>query len=199
MSYNCIAEYAETELVIKHSRFIGRAYPVQSTDEAESILVEIRNHFKDASHNCFAYVIDDGHMRCSDDGEPQGLAGTPILSVIKKRELEKVLVTVTRYYGGVKLGGGGLVSAYSTTASSVIEKAGLKTWRQNIIAKLSFNYDQAKIVDSIIKKVGARLLQSEYFETVQYSIAIEVDRWEEMKNTLLSFNIYIDDECLDFL
>jgi len=198
-SYKSIVEFAETELVIKHSRFIGAAHPVEGIDAAEKLLAETRIRHKDASHNCFAYIIDEGHMRFSDDGEPQGLAGVPILSVLKKRDLVKALVVVTRYFGGIKLGGGGLVSAYSAAAAAALEKAGVKVYTQNVIAKLSFNYEKAKIIDQIIKQGDASLLSSEYLEAVHYVVAVKYELWQNVKNTILGFNLRIEEETTEFL
>jgi len=198
-SYKSIVKSAETELIIKYSRFIGTACPIEDSEMAERLLEEIRTRYKDASHNCYAYIVDDGHMRFSDDGEPQGLAGTPILSVLKKRGLEKVLVVVTRYFGGVKLGGGGLVSAYSAAASAVLEKAGVKIYTKNVIAKLKFEYEKTKNVDLIIKQNGARLLEAKYLEEVNSLIAIEQEKWQDMKKTIMGFNIGIEDESIRFI
>jgi uncharacterized YigZ family protein len=193
-TYSSIARFAETEIVIKKSRFLGYAYPVQNVGNAEKHLVEIRAKNKDASHNCYAYIIEDGNMRVSDDGEPQGLAGTPILSVLKKRSLQKTLVIVTRYFGGVKLGGGGLVSAYSGTASEVLDKAGVKVYQESVIAKIRFSYEHEKIVEQIIKKHEISLLGKEYLEVISFEVTVPQEKWQEVKNTLNRFAVQVENE-----
>jgi uncharacterized YigZ family protein len=198
-TYSSIAEFAETEIIIKKSKFLGYAYPVQNADNAEKHLAEIKAKHKDASHNCYAYIINDGNMRASDDGEPQGTAGVPILSVIKKRGIQKTLIIVTRYYGGIQLGGGGLVSAYSATASEVLEKAGVKVFQESVIAKIHFPYEHEKIVEQIIKKYDISLLRTEYLEIISFEITVEQSKWQEVKNTLARFKIQVESESVCWL
>lgn len=118
-----IAGSAEQTTIIKKSRFIGYACHVNDEPHAKQVLAARKKNHYDASHNCFAYVLSDGVMRYSDDGEPQGTAGLPMLDVIKKQGLKDVLVVTTRYFGGTLLGAGGLVRAYSKSASSALSAA----------------------------------------------------------------------------
>ena len=124
--YRTLAAKGEAELVIQRSRFIGRSFPVESEAAALAILADIRKAHWDASHNCFAYRIgpDGGCARYSDDGEPGGTAGLPMMEVLKSRGLTDLLVVVTRYFGGILLGAGGLVRAYSRSAAAAIQAAG---------------------------------------------------------------------------
>ena len=117
---NAVAEIEE-----KRSRFIGSAFYVENEEEAEKIIKDTKKKYYDARHNCFAYIINNGSVakRFSDDGEPSGTAGFPILNVLEKNELYNVLVIVTRYFGGILLGAGGLVRAYTEAAVKAIEKA----------------------------------------------------------------------------
>ena len=193
MTYKSISKSAETELIIKHSRFIAAAHFVPDAGYAEKIITDIKSRFQDATHNCYAYIIDEARMRFSDDGEPQGTAGVPILSVIKKRKLERTLIVVTRYYGGIKLGGGGLISAYTAAASSALEQAGVRTYIQSIIAKLQLNYDQVKTANFILKQGGANIINTEYLEAVYYDIAIETGKWEELTKVLMNSNIKVEE------
>ena len=114
---------AESTLVIKKSRFLGICCRVQSEEQAQGILAQRRKQHYDASHNCFAYVLEDGVMRYGDDGEPQGTAGLPMLDVVRKNGLSNVIVISTRYFGGTLLGAGGLVRAYTKSAADCIEAA----------------------------------------------------------------------------
>ena len=114
--YLTIQETSGAEIKIKGSRFIGIISPVADKVNAEKILIEIRKEFRNATHNCFAYRINSQEFRYSDDGEPSGTAGRPILSMIDKYQLQRVVLVVTRYFGGTKLGTGGLIRAYSQSA-----------------------------------------------------------------------------------
>ncbi len=115
----------ENEIVIEKSRFITRIFRVDSIDNVNNILEEIRKKHYDATHNCYAYILGDNQeiQKCSDDGEPQKTAGFPMMDVLKKNNLTNVLVIVTRYFGGVLLGTGGLVRAYSNSLLQAIEKS----------------------------------------------------------------------------
>lgn len=124
--YKTVRGEASQEIVIKKSRFIGYAKPVESEEEAVAFIDEIKRLHRTATHNCSAYVVGerDQHQKASDDGEPSGTAGKPILEVIKNKGLKNVVVVVTRYFGGIMLGAGGLVRAYTDGAVAGIEAAG---------------------------------------------------------------------------
>ena len=114
--------FGEDEFTEKKSRFIGRVWPVETEEEALEHIAAMKKQHYDATHNCWAYVIKDGAVRFSDDGEPGGTAGRPIFNVIDKKGLKNVLIAVVRYFGGVKLGAGGLVRAYTKCASGAVEE-----------------------------------------------------------------------------
>ncbi|WP_285041155.1 YigZ family protein [Plantibacter sp. LMC-P-059a] len=120
-----IAAPVQHELVVKKSRFIGLAHPLASPDDAEQVIARVKKQAWDARHHCVAMVTGllGDQARSSDDGEPSGTAGMPILEVLRRRELTDVVVVVTRYFGGVKLGAGGLVRAYSSAASETLDLA----------------------------------------------------------------------------
>ncbi|WP_214628529.1 YigZ family protein [Paenibacillus agaridevorans] len=124
-SYKTVRQEAGKEIVIKKSRFIGYAKPVETEEEAVAFIDEIKRLHRQATHNCSAYVVGerDQHQKASDDGEPSGTAGKPILEVIKNKGLKNVVVVVTRYFGGIMLGAGGLVRAYTDGAVAGIEAA----------------------------------------------------------------------------
>jgi uncharacterized YigZ family protein len=117
-------QYGEDEFVEKKSRFIGRVWPVETEAEALEKIQEMKKQHYDATHNCWAYVIKDGPMRFSDDGEPGGTAGNPMMQVLQREQLYNVVCVVTRYFGGVLLGAGGLVRAYTKGAKIAIDAAG---------------------------------------------------------------------------
>ena len=116
--------YGEAEFIEKKSRFIGHVWCVESEEEALSKIQEMKKQHYDASHNCWAYVIRDGAMRFSDDGEPGGTAGNPMMQVLQREQLYNVVCVVTRYFGGILLGAGGLVRAYTKGAKIAIDAAG---------------------------------------------------------------------------
>ena len=120
-----IAKDVRTEQVISKSRFICSLKKVKTEEEAQEFIKAVKKEFWDATHNCSAYVIDEQHQRSSDDGEPSGTAGMPMLGVLRKQELRQVATVVTRYFGGVKLGAGGMVRAYAGSVAQAVEAAGL--------------------------------------------------------------------------
>lgn len=126
MDYLTLDKYASEEYVINRSRFIGYACPVTSNEEAVDFIQSIREKHRDATHNVYAYAVrSPEYSRYSDDGEPQGTAGMPVLDVVKKNSLTDCCVVVTRYFGGILLGAGGLVRAYSHSAAIAVEAAGI--------------------------------------------------------------------------
>ena len=116
--------YGEDEFVEKKSRFIGRVWPVETEEEALTKIAEMKKQHYDATHNCWAYVLKSGAMRFSDDGEPGGTAGNPMMQVLQKENLFNVVCIVTRYFGGTLLGAGGLVRAYTKGAKIAVDAAG---------------------------------------------------------------------------
>ena len=116
--------FGEDEFTEKKSRFIGRVWPVETEEEALARIQEMKKQHYDATHNCWAYVIKDGPMRFSDDGEPGGTAGNPMMQVLQKENIHNVCCVVTRYFGGILLGAGGLVRAYTKGAKIAIDAAG---------------------------------------------------------------------------
>ena len=117
-------DFGQDEFVEKKSRFIGRVWPVETEEEAREKIQEMKKQHYDATHNCWAYVIKDGPMRFSDDGEPGGTAGNPMMQVLQRENLYNVVCVVTRYFGGILLGAGGLVRAYTKGAKIAVDAAG---------------------------------------------------------------------------
>ncbi len=117
-------DYGEDEFIEKKSRFIGRAWPVETEEEALEKIQQMKKQHYDATHNCWAYIIRDGAMRFSDDGEPGGTAGNPMMQVLQREQLYNIVCVVTRYFGGILLGAGGLVRAYTKGAKIAVDAAG---------------------------------------------------------------------------
>ena len=162
--YRTLAAKGEAELVIQRSRFIGRGFPVESEAAALAILADIRKAHWDASHNCFAYRIgpDGGCARYSDDGEPGGTAGLPMMEVLKSRGLTDLLVVVTRYFGGILLGAGGLTRAYSKGARDALAAAGVATMGLWARVRLSCPYPLFERVKLEITACGGVVRDTEY-------------------------------------
>ena len=137
-SYRTLSCQAQDEYIVKHSRFIGYAKPVKTEKEAQEFIAEISKKHWDAKHNVYAYSIREGGIkRYSDDGEPQGTAGMPVLNVILQEDITDCVVVVTRYFGGILLGGGGLVRAYTHSAKIGIDAAGIITHSKWTVCKIS--------------------------------------------------------------
>lgn len=157
IKYRTIHSFGSDEIIINNSRFIGYAKPIVNEDEAIGFIKEIKSKHKDATHNVYAYVFGENNniQRYSDDGEPSGTAGIPVLEVIKKEDLRNVVVVVTRYFGGTKLGAGGLVRAYTKGAKIGLE-AGL------IVDKRLFKKIKVRFDYTLYGKVENELLKAEY-------------------------------------
>lgn len=127
--YRILTGPAETEFVEKRSRFIGQVQPVQTEEEARTFIDQIRRRHHDARHNCWCYILRDGTVRYSDDGEPQGTAGRPMLEVFQREGVTDLCCVVTRYFGGILLGTGGLLRAYTRSAGDALQAAGISLQR----------------------------------------------------------------------
>lgn len=166
-SYFTVKKDTNVEYEIKRSRFIGYIKPVKTKDEAESFVASVKQKHWDARHNVFAYKIREGNFkRYSDDGEPQGTAGVPVLDVIEKNGLTDVCIVVTRYFGGILLGGGGLVRAYSHTASLSVEAAEKIEMSLCTLFTLKCDYSFYGKVNSILGDNGAVIESSEFLDDV---------------------------------
>ena len=166
-SYQTVSTASETEYVINRSRFIGRCFPVTDEAEALAILERIRKQNWDATHNCFAYRLRSGAARYSDDGEPQGTAGLPMMEVLKKRDMYDLLVISTRYFGGILLGAGGLVRAYTRSASDAVDAAGLVSMEPCTLFAVPVAYPYRNAAWSVFERFGV-------IEKTAYGAAIDV-------------------------
>lgn len=167
--YKTIKENVISELVEKKSKFIAQLFYIENKEEAEEIIKGINKKYHDARHNCYAYRVLDGQgiiEKSSDDGEPSGTAGAPMLNIIVKQELVNVLVIVTRYFGGILLGTGGLVKAYSTSTKNAIEKAELTNLQQGSVYKIEIKYSDLENLKYFFKNNNIKVIKNEYLENV---------------------------------
>ena len=157
------------EIVIEKSRFICTLKKVHSEAEAQEFIKTIKKEFWDATHNCSAYIVDEMAQRSSDDGEPSGTAGLPMLEVLRKNKLTNTAAVVTRYFGGIKLGAGGLVRAYTNSVAEAVKATGIA--RKVLVSKFSFMYDLNEV-----GKILNILYQQQLFEIadVEYGLKAKV-------------------------
>ncbi|MBE5814117.1 MAG: YigZ family protein [Clostridiales bacterium] len=185
-AYKTLLKEANDEVIINKSRFIGYAAPVKTVEEALSFLDRIRTKHKDATHNCYAYIIGQnaGIMRYSDDGEPGGTAGMPIIEVMKARGVVDCAVVVTRYFGGILLGAGGLVRAYTQgcvialNAAQVCEMHPTEKWMFEVAYPL---WDK---VQHTLKALPVRLESTEFTTAVAFEISVKADDSETVQAEL---------------
>lgn len=165
-------QFGEAEFVEKKSRFIGRVWPVDTEEEALARIAEMKKQHYDATHNCWAYVIRDGAMRFSDDGEPGGTAGMPMMQVLQKEGLYNVVCVVTRYFGGILLGAGGLVRAYTKGAKLAVEAAGRSMKRVWTALYVPCPYSYYERVKLQIAAFGGVLRDSSFGAEVELEILL---------------------------
>lgn len=177
-------EPAESEFAEKRSRFIGHIWPVETEEEAQAHIKAIKSQYYDARHNCWCYLIGDNIVRYSDDGEPQGTAGQPMLKVFQRENVTNVCCVVTRYFGGILLGAGGLTRAYSRSAKETLSAAGAATmglWRQ---VRLHCPYPLLERVKLEIGTWGGLIDNTEYGAEVTVTASMPEDGAERLQDRL---------------
>ena len=171
---------------VKNSRFIGDARPVTSEDEARAAIEDIRAEMPDASHHCYAYTLrTPDHFKFSDDGEPGGSAGRPILARIQGLELFDVVVVVTRYFGGTKLGVGGLVRAYGEAAAKALTAAEIATITPKRSLGFAYAYDDTTMVEGALRTLEVEPVSTEYTDRVTSVLEVPDHDWTRVRETLL--------------
>ena len=186
-SFSTPAYPDQAELRIKGSRFIASIYPISSEREAWDVIKEISSDYRDATHNCYAFKLDTGErikVRSSDAGEPSGTAGSAILSVIDHSGITNVMVIVTRYFGGTKLGVGPLRRAYRDSAKAVIEKCGQKTKYHTNRFSFSVPYTLLKEVKKVLRIVEAVIVSQRFDEAVEYTVDVRKSLSKEFQEKL---------------
>lgn len=184
--YKTIKQFGESEIVEKKSRFLGKIKLVETEAEAIAYIENIKKQHWDARHNCFAYVIgaNGETVRCSDDGEPSGTAGKPMLEVLQNQQLRNVVVVVTRYFGGVLLGTGGLVRAYTQATLEAIEKAGICTMTFVTVLTVQTDYNAIGRIKYLLAQEEITVLNEEYTTDVIVTIALPSAKEEWVINKI---------------
>lgn len=169
------------ENVINKSRFIAHIKPVSSEDEAKAFINEVKQQHKEATHNCSAYTVGDqmNIQKANDDGEPSGTAGVPMLEILKKLDVHNVCVVVTRYFGGIKLGGGGLIRAYSGAVRDVIYDIGRVELRDAIPTTVTINYDLTGKFEYELASTMYFLRDTTYTDKVSYQIDVVQTEYDD--------------------
>ncbi|MBQ4219351.1 MAG: YigZ family protein, partial [Butyrivibrio sp.] len=186
-TYKVVTKEGTGEIVEKKSRFIGASYIVESVEDAEKKIAEVSKKYWDARHNCYAYVIgkNSENTRCSDNGEPSGTAGKPILEVITGAGLTNTLVIVTRYFGGVLLGTGGLVRAYTQAAQAAVaaSETGEMVYARQLTIEVAYN--MINNVKYFLEQNKISISDPRYTENVQYDICVKEEDKEKITEGLI--------------
>lgn len=186
MSYLSVSGETVTEQIIEKSRFIAVSAHIESEEEAKAFLERIKSEYRDATHYCYAYVADEkgNFLRFSDDGEPQGTAGMPMLEVVKNNNLKQIAVVVIRYFGGIKLGAGGLVRAYSGSVAANLAAAQKVVYK--LCEKYSYEVDYTKtdLCQRYFSTRDCTLISTDYADRVTFVVAIKKEDEEDFNARL---------------
>ncbi len=186
--YLSVSGECKTQKIIEKSRFITTSRHVESDEEAKAFIAEISGTYGDATHNCYAYICDitGNFMRFSDDGEPQGTAGMPMLEVLKTNALCETAVVVTRYFGGIKLGAGGLVRAYSGCVAENIAAAQKVLYQTCTELKITVDYSFVDTATRFFEERNADVINTEYLNEVIFTVAVKKEEEQEFISQLLN-------------
>ncbi len=174
------------EIIIKNSKFITLLYKVYSLEDIKNTLVNVKTLYPNATHYCYAYILNN-EKRSSDDGEPSGTAGTPILNILESNNLNYILAVVIRYFGGIKLGSSGLIRAYSRSVKEAIKENILTKLIEGINVNITFSWSNIKQIDYLLK--DQLINKKEYLDNITYNISIPINILNTLKNYLISYEI----------
>lgn len=189
-SYKTLIKKNEDSFIINKSRFIGHGCPCETEEKALAFLASVRADHKDATHNCYAYIIgaNMGVMRYSDDGEPGGTAGMPIIEVMKARGVTNCCVVVTRYFGGVLLGAGGLVRAYANSAKLALDAAGISVMRPWVRCRVECPYPLFERVRMEIEGRGGTVEGSDFTDRVAVTALLPLEQEETFREKIVEIS-----------
>lgn len=188
---NIISYNSKLEKEVKKSKFISFLYKVESIDEVNDYLNQLKKTYNDATHICYAYIINS-NMKYNDDNEPSGTAGVPILNVLKKHDLNYVLAVVVRYFGGIKLGSSNLLRTYLNITNENIKQNNIRKYIEEEKLVISCPYDNLKLLNNLIKDY--LIVSKNFDELVTYEIIIDKTKINELKKSLLNTNINIKEK-----
>lgn len=175
-AYYTISQDGQNQIEIKKSKFICHLFRIDNEEQAREYINQIKKEHYKANHNCSAYLLGENFeiQRSSDDGEPSGTAGVPILEVLKKNELQNTLAVVTRYFGGIKLGAGGLIRAYSTSVSEALDKIGIVEGKLQQILAITISYPQLGKLQNYLENEQITIQEINYLENITVKVAIDI-------------------------
>ena len=180
--FKSIESESIAEIIEKKSKFIATLYEANSKEEAERILQDTRKKYYDAKHNCYAYIVEEAKIeKCSDDGEPSGTAGAPLLSLLKSANLTNVIIIVTRYFGGILLGTGGIVRAYTEVAQKAIGNAKMVQKDYGIKYVIETSYSDLKDIQFICKTLKINIVDIEYKENMKLILESKIKKKKELE------------------
>ena len=183
--YTTVGKEAHVEFEEKRSLFIGHAKHVDSEEEALEFIKQLKKEYSDATHNCFAYLLKGGIVaRYSDDGEPQGTAGMPMLETIRKSGVNDVCVVVTRYFGGILLGAGGLVRAYSKSTSLALEGAGIVVYENFTELEFDCSYSDYQKIQNELPRFGVKTDNTDFSDKVSLKVALKEGLTQDFINRI---------------
>ena len=188
---NVIKDNSEYEEIVKKSKFISFLYFVKSIDEVNNYLNELKAKYKDASHICYAYIVDN-NVKYNDDKEPSKTAGFPILNVLKNNDLNYVLAVVVRYFGGIKLGSGNLLRTYLNVTNENLKKTGIKEYKLKKEYIITCNYDNVNYVNNVLKDED--IINKTFDNFITYEILIDNENIIKIKDLLNNKNIEIKEK-----
>ena len=195
IDFKTIEKENSAEIVEKKSRFIANIYNVESKEEAEEKIKQIKKKYYDAKHHCFAFSIIEENgitQKSSDDGEPSGTAGAPILNIIKSNNLQNVVIIVTRYFGGILLGTGGLTRAYSEAAGKVVEQSELIQKEPGMEVELEIAYNDNEKFKYYCQKNNINIIKIEYTENILYKIELNEKEYKKIEEINKTNNKQLD-------
>lgn len=193
---HCIKENFSHEIVINKSTFICHMFKVNNVVEAQLQIKEINELYNDATHNCYCYVIG-ALTKVSDDGEPNGTAGLPMLNVITHHNLDNILCIVTRYFGGIKLGAGGLTRAYSNSVSEALLTTELLTLVSGLKVNITFDIKHTGSIDYLFNSCNIKVSNKEFLKFVTYTFEIETTEFESFKKRLENIDYAMKIETIE--
>lgn len=174
------------ELTIKNSKFITLLYKIDNINDVDKYLNKVKEEYYDATHYCYAYIIGN-NKKSSDDGEPSGTAGIPILKVLEANNLTNIIVIIVRYFGGIKLGANGLIRAYTKCTANAIKEVNLLALTDGINIDITFEYNRLKEIDYLLKDI---IINNKTFDNeITYNINIENTFLDIIKNNNIKYNI----------
>jgi uncharacterized YigZ family protein len=176
-----------SEIKVSNSKFIAHVFHVLNKHQAESVYSNIKRKYHDATHNCYAYRISADEFRYSDDGEPSGTAGLPIYKILENKNLSQTIVIVNRYFGGTKLGTGGLIRAYSDAALDVLSNTKIEVKTRYVTVTVETTYENMSLLLDLVNKYNGIIGKSEYTEKISFCLQIPTTKFDDFNTNILAF------------